>query len=361
MAAYQADDYVDLVNTTLRHLERNTWADIVVDNQRHIALPMILRKKKVEFGSGYGHQFNARFFSNDAAKNVKLNATDNPTTADTQKTGNVPWRHSETHWALEERIISMNRKPSRLVSLLKTSRVDAMTSLAELMETNFWSKPTDSSDELQPYGVPYWIVKNSSTGFNGGNPSGFSDGAGNLSSSTYTRWKNWTAAYTQVTKQDLIRKWREAATKTDFRPPVDGPFSNVAYKGSGSGKNSGYNESRSSQCMYFTTYAVLQPLEEILESQNDNLGNDVASKDGMVHFRRLPVIWVPWLDNNDSSNPIYGINFKLFKVAFLSGEYMKETKVKPHPLHHRTIVQYTDCSYNFFCNDRRGNFVLYVV
>ena len=103
--AYQADDYTDLVTTTLRHLEKTTWADIVVDNQRHIAMPKILKKKAVQFGSGYGHQFNVRVFSNNAARDVKLNETDNPTTADTQKTGNVPWRHSETHWALEERII----------------------------------------------------------------------------------------------------------------------------------------------------------------------------------------------------------------------------------------------------------------
>ena len=77
--AYQADDYADLITTTLRHLEKTTWADIVVDNQRHIAMPQVLRKKSVQFGSGYGHQFNCRFFSNNAARNVKLNEVDNPT------------------------------------------------------------------------------------------------------------------------------------------------------------------------------------------------------------------------------------------------------------------------------------------
>ena len=341
---YQADDYTDLVTTTLRHLEKKTWADIVVDNQNHIAMPKILKKKAVTFGSGYGHQFNVRVFSNQAARNVKLNETDNPTTADTQKTGNVPWRHSETHWALEERIISMNRSPSQLVSLLSTSRVDAMTDLAELMESNFWGAPSSSSDTLAPYGVPYWIVKNNTTGFNGGHPSGFSD-VGGLSQTTYARWANWTSQYVSVGKSDLIRKWREAATKTEFRPPVDGPFNNMG-----------------SQWGFYTDYTVLGTLEEVLESQNDNLGNDVASKDSAVQFRRIPVEWVPYFDNNsgtvDTTNPVYGINWSVFKPCFLSGEYLKETKVSPHPLHHRTITQYVDCTYNFFCNDRRRNFVL---
>ena len=344
---YQGDDYTDLVTTTLRHLEKTTWADIVIDNQRHIAMPKVLKSKKVQFGSGYGHQWNVRVLSNDAARNVKLNETDNPTTADTQITGNIPWRHSETHWALEERIISMNKAPARLVDLLQTSRVDAMTDLAELMETNFWSVPASSSDSLVPFGVPYWVTATSISttgGFNGGAATGHTE-VGGINPSTYARWKNWNCTYSQISKQDLVRKWREAATKTEFRPPVDGPFSNM-----------------NSQYSFYTDYAVLATLEELLEGQNDNLGNDVASKDGSTVFRRIPVEWVPYFDNNsgtsDTTNPVYGINWAVFKPCFLSGEYMKETKVQPHPLQHRTIVQYIDCTYNFFCVDRRRNFVL---
>ena len=345
--AYKAKDYADLLTTTLEHLETSTWADIVVDNQRHIAMPKVLRDKRVMWGSGHGHQFNVRLFSNNAARNVRLNEVDNPTTADTQKTGSVPWRHSECHWALEERIIAMNRAPSRLVSLLQSSEVDAMTDLAELMETNFWSKPASSTDELKPYGVPYWITTtgySTTGGFNGGRPVGFTD-VGGLDPNTYSRWKNWTTQYVNVSKADLVRKWREAAVKTEFRPPVEGPFSNMA-----------------SDYGFFTDYTVLGTLEELLESQNDNLGNDVASKDGMTVFRRIPVEWVPWFDNNsgttDTTNPIYGINWSVFKCAFLSGEYMRKTDVAPHPLHHRTLTQYTDCTYQFVCNDRRRNFVL---
>ena len=348
--AYQADDYADLITTTLRHLERTTWADIVVDNQRHIAMPQILKKKKVEFGSGYGHQFNVRFFSNNAARNVKLNEVDNPTTADTQATGNVPWRHTETHWALEERIISMNRAPSRLVSLLQTSRVDAMTDLAELMESNFWSKPSSASDELSPFGIPSWIVYTSPAGFTGGNPSAFPQtGAGSIDSDVHARWKNWSANWSAVSKADLIRKWREASTKTEFRPPVDGPFNNM-------GGDYGY----------YTNYNVLGQLEEVLDGQNDNLGVDLDSMGGRTTFRRVPVIWVPWFDNNATklssdagvTDPVYGICWRSFKVAFLSGEYLKTTKVAPHPLHHRTLTQYTDLTYQFFATDRRRNFVL---
>ena len=356
-----SSDYLDLIISTMKNFEKLTWTDLVPSLQKHTAMPELLRKKRVEFGSGYGHQFNVRLYSNNAARNVKLNEEDNPTTADVLDTGQVGWRHSETHWAIEERIIAMNREPARLVDLLKVSRIDAMTSLAELMETNFWGEPPASSDEVAPLGIKYWISRvNSSNavpataGFVGNLPckddktdQGHTKVGGlDPAIAGGEKWRNWAGKYTNVSKSDLIRKMREASVKTFFKPPVDGPFSN-----------------KSVDHAYYTTYAVISKMEEILESQNDNLGNDVASKDGLVQFRRNPVIWVPKLDDNteDGSNKIdavYGINWNNFKPIFLRGEYMKESRVSPHPLHHRTITQYVDCTYNFFCNDRRSQFVL---
>ena len=359
-----SSDYLDLIISTLKNFEKLTWTDLVPSLQKHTAMPELLRKKRVEFGSGYGHQFNVRLYSNNAARNVKLNEEDNPTTADVLDTGQINWRHSETHWAIEERIIAMNREPARLVDLLKVSRIDAMTSLAELMETNFWGEPPTNSDEVSPLGIKYWISKDDFNSVGNGPPTtaGFkgnlpvSDAnvdaghtkVGGLAPSVASgdKWRNWVGKYTNVSKSDLIRKMREASVKTFFKPPVDGPFSN-----------------KSVDHAYYTTYAVVSKMEEILESQNDNLGNDVASKDGLVQFRRNPVIWVPKLDGDvdGSSNAIdaiFGLNWSNFKPVFLRGEYMKESRVSPHPLHHRTITQYVDCTYNFLCNDRRSQFVL---
>ena len=351
--AYASSDYQDLIETTLRHLDKVKWTDIVVDLQRHTAMPQLLKKNRVEFGSGHGHQFNLRVDSNNAARNVKLNEEDNPTTADTQIRGQIDWRHSETHWAIEERIIAMNREPARLVNLLKTSRVDCMTSLAGLMEENFWGPPPAKGDSLKPLGVNYWIALggDSDKGFlgnlpeSGGYVAGDKIGGVDPANATYgARWKNYVDFFSKVSKSDLIRGWREAAVKTDFRPPVDGPYNNVGQ-----------------QFAFYTSYAIISRMEEILESQNQNLGNDVASKEGLTTFRRTSINWVPFLDvdqGNVAQNRVYGINWKNFMPVFLSGEYMRESKVAPHPLHHRTITQYIDCTYNFLCNDRRSQFVL---
>ena len=351
--AYIASDYQDLIETTLRHMDKVKWTDIVVDLQRHTAMPQLLKKNRVEFGSGHGHQFNLRVDSNNAARNVKLNEDAPPTPADPQIRGQLAWRHSETHWAIEERIIAMNREPARLVNLLKTSRVDAMTSLAGLMEENFWGSPPAKGDTLKPLGVNYWIALggDSDKGFlgnlpeSGGYVAGDKIGGVDPANATYgARWKNYVDFFSKVSKSDLIRGWREAAVKTDFRPPVDGPYNNVGQ-----------------QFAFYTSYAIISRMEEILESQNQNLGNDVASKEGLTTFRRTSVNWVPILDvdqGNVAQNRVYAINWKNFPPVFLSGEYMRESNVSPHPLHHRTITQYIDCTYNFLCNDRRSQFVL---
>jgi hypothetical protein len=211
-----------------------------------------------------------------------------------------------------------------------------MQDLIVLFETQFWSKPSTSSDKLNAFGIPYWVVKNASTGFNGGNPTGFSSGAGGISSSTYTQWANYTAQYTDVTKEDLIVKMRTAAAKTGFVNPVMFPDTN-----------------RGDRFSHMTTYSVIATMERILETQNDNLGNDVASKDGQVMFRGNPVEWVPYLDSNDSQNPIYGINWGVFQPIFLSGWYLRETPPTPSQDMHTVVSVHIDSTYNFRCTDRR--------
>lgn len=339
--ALQASDIGDLVALTQRELGRMKWTDISLSLQNYTAMPNLLRTEKVEFGSGQGIQWNVQVRNAGLARNVGLYETDNVNVQDVIVQANIPWRHTTVSYAIERREQAMNREPARIVELVKVRRHTALNDLAEIMEQNFWTKPTDSTDTVKPFGVPYWVVKNTSTGFNGTNPSGFTSGAGNISSSTYTAWANYTAQYTSVTKDDLIRKLRGAMTKTDFRAP--NPHPDYARSGPRYG--------------LYTNYDVLQPMEELLEAQNQNLGNDLASKDGMVIFRRTPVTWVPYLDS-DTSDPVYGLDWSVFYPCFLSGEYMNEMVMPPSDRQHTVVNTHIDNSYNFKCADRRRNFVV---
>ena len=338
--ALSAEQIADLVTTTQRELGKLRWTDMTGDLQEYVAMPKLLKKEKVQFQSGYGIQWNLMKGTSGAARNVGLFNTDALNVADQMITANIPWRHSTTSYAFERREIAMNREPARIVELIKTRRADAMIDLAKLCETDFWSKPTDSNDQVRPFGVKYWVVGNASEGFNGGNPSGFSAGAAGLDAATYPRWKNWTAEYAQIAKDDLVVKWRKAATFTKFMPPVE---------------IKDYN--RGDRYGYYTNYTVFGKLETILENQNDNLGNDLASKDGAVVFRKTPVTWVPELDA-DTTNPLYGLNWGVFFPVFLSGEYMREDPPEKAPNQHNVMHVFVDSTYNNKCTDRRRLFVL---
>ena len=340
MATLTASGLGDLVATTLKDLGRLRFTDISSPLQRHTAMRNLLLENRVTLESGYGIQFDVMVAQTNAAHNVGLAATDNVSIVDTMIQGSADWRNSSTNYGIIGQEISMNGAPSRIVELIRVRRLGALISMAELMESNFWGPPVALTDDLTPWGVNTWIVKNASEGFNGTVPSGYTV-IGGINPTTYPNWANWTAQYTNVTKDDLFRKWRKAATFTDFQPPVEGiPSFNT-------GDDYGF----------YTNYGVIGPMEELLQSQNENLGTDIAKYDGEATFRRVPVRWVPKLEA-DTTNPVYGINWGVYKTYILQGWWLKETNVPIYPGQHTLSAFFVDCTYQWVCKDRRRNFVI---
>ena len=329
----------DLVQTTLRNLGKPNFTEIATDLQDHTAMQSLLKKDRVTFQGGVGAQWDVMVNHSGSAANVGLGASDNVSIVDTMVQATADWRNTTANWSVIGQEVSMNQGEARIVDLIKERRIACMIALAELMESNFWGPPVASDDQVTPWGVNTWIVKNATEGFNGGAPSGFTTIG--LNPTTYPRWKNWTAQYASVSRDDFIRKARKAATFTRFKPPVEGiPTFNT-------GDRYGY----------YTNYGVIGPLEEALESQNDNLGEDVASQDGKVMFRRVGVVWVPKLEA-DTTNPFYGINWGYFKTVILSGWWLKETSVPIYPGQHTVSAHFLDCTYQWITRNRRCHFVI---
>lgn len=339
MAVIQPENVVDFVNDTLKDLGKPKFTDISSQLQNHTAAKNLLRKNRVVLESGQGIQFNVLVAQSNSARNVALAESDNVNLVDGMVQASTVWRGSQTSYMLIGQLMAMNREPARIVDYVKQQRIMALISLAELFESNYWAAP-NSADQKTPYGLPYVVVKNATKGFNGGNLTGFTSVYG-LSNATYAMWSNWTAPYTNMARDDGIRQAREAATKTDFLPPVDGiPSPNTG-----------------DEYGFYCNYATIQPLEEAVEAQNDNLGMDVASQDGKTLFRRVPVTYVPWLDR-DTTNPFYGINWGWMKTYVLRGWWMKETNIPYTPGQHTVASHFLDCQYNFVSKNRRCHFVL---
>lgn len=348
---YQPSDYADLVTTTLGAMDQLEWSDLVPDLQEYFVLNKFAKKNRRKETGGTRIEFNLRVGSNNPARHEKLNQTENPTTADLfNRDGNVPWRNSTTYWAIDERIGDMNSEPARIVDLITGYRVDAMQSMAELMEATFFGGPSSSADDETPWGLLHWLQKNASQGFNGGNPAGFSDMAG-INCTTYPKYKNYTDTFASRQKGDMTKAVRRAMRYTHFKPAVKFPSST-----GDSMSDSQYDPNR---FQLLTTYPNIEAWETQVENQNDNLGRDVASRDGTVMIRRCEVVDVPYLTENDSTHPIYGVDWSTFQMHVLKNWWMKETVIPRYPQHRNMSVTFYDCTYNWVCRNRRRNFAMY--
>ena len=150
----------------------------------------------------------------------------------------------------------------------------------------------------------------------------------------------FTAQYAEVKPADLIKKMRLASRKIDFKSPL-----NVAEPKLGSGRG-----------IYTTTDTVVA-MEEILEAQNMNLGNDLASKDGKTLFKGNPVYNVPQLDG-DAEAPVYMLDWSTLGMGVLAGWDKHVSAPKEDADRHNVRNVFLDASMAFVCTNLRNQAVI---
>jgi len=334
------DDAVLLTQQNL--IKRGAFVDLSTDLQDHIAVREMWKQRVKTFNGGDDWEWEAQIDHNHSARTVGLFETDGSALTDTMIKGKVQPRHVNAHYIYDQREKAFQRGGVAIVDLVQTRYVGMMVSLFELMEEILWGKPDDDSDVKTPYGMRYWILRNATEGFYAGNPTGFSLGRGGINSTNYARWANWTDDYAAVAKEDLVRKMRRGHRKTKFRSPVSHAEPMLGKMRNG----------------IYTNDAVLGLMEELLEAQNMNLGNDLASKDGATVFKSTPVIYVPYLDG-DAENPVYLIDWKWMAIGVLAGWENQLTKPYMVPDKHLVRRVDLDCTMQMVCTNLRRQAVFY--
>ena len=291
-----------VVATQNKLIQRGAFVNMQTDFSDFVGVNELWKNKREGFEGGINVEIEYQMSHNNSAKAVGLYQTDSSSVTPTLKKGEVPQRHVNAHYIFDVREPAFQRGGIHVVKLVKSKYVAMMLSFYETMEDFIWGKPDDSSDDETPWGVAYWVVKNASTGFYGGNPAGFSSGRGGIDSSTWTRYKNYTGTYASIIKTDLFRSMRKFATVSKFKSPVN--HATPERPGMGNG--------------IYTNYAVVAEMEERLEENNTNLGNDVAPKDGRTTFKSTPITYVPFLDA-DTTNPVYMLDWRWLYIAVLNG------------------------------------------
>jgi hypothetical protein len=329
----------DLVAATIRDLDEPNLVEIATDIQEFTAADRLLRKKQRTIQGGIGVQWDVMANHSGTFENVGIGAQDNPEIPDHLVQAQADWRGSVVHWSMVGQEMSMNAGKRRIVDLMMVREKMAMIDWVQGMEDNFWGPPVALTDDVTPWGVNTWLVKNATEGFNGAAPSGHTTIG--LNPTTYPRWKNYTGNYAAVSKADLILKMRRAARKTNFKPPVAGIPGNAGANSYG----------------FYTTESVISTMEDILEAQNESLGVDIDPMSNKVMFQRTPLEWVPYLDA-DTTNPVYGLNWKWIQTIVLAGWWMKRTAVPVYPGQHTMSVVFLDSVYQIVFKNRRAHFVL---
>lgn len=333
----------DFTTNTISNFKTGKWSDISLEHQEYVTARLIDEKSVQERG-GPDIRFQIQVRNSNTARNTGLFAQDRTNVEDVMEQGVMPWSMQTYNWSydLAEDVFQTDRET--IIRELVVREHAAKNSMAELDEENFWTKPTSSSDK-RPAGLPYWIVKDPSTtpegAFNGGNPSGFTSGAAGIDSTVYPRWRNWTFGYTNVSKDDLVRKLKKALVFTKFVAPVPHPEL-------GFGK---------AEREVYTTYRVMEPLESLAESRNDNLGNDVARYMGSVVVGGVPFKMAFYLEANDTDDPLYGINWKYFRPYVKKGWHMLRHPPKPGAKQHTVREVHVDNAMNYICYNRRALWV----
>lgn len=360
MPAITPQDVADLVQSILPDLDPMNWEQIAQTLQDYVLMSHWLRDDKVTFEGGIAVRKNLLATTSGAASHTGMTDTDDVDIPSVMDDIIVPWRHAQTKWAYHYQTdILMNVGKAKINDTVKPRRQAAMIDLALELEGKAWQVPS-VNDRLNPYGLPYWVVANATTGFNGGYPTGpdsvqWTNIAG-LDLTQTPNFRNYTAQYATVSKDDLIPKMRTALRATNFRSPIN---------------KEEMSTPRGRDRRYYCNESVCSAFEQIGEAQNENLGRDLAPMtagagfggvqdvDGTLTFKKNPIVWAPALDDTTifptsiANAPVYQIDHAVFFPFCLKGDYLRETGPVVAPNQHNMYRCFIDLTYNFVCTNRR--------
>jgi len=350
----------DLIATTLADLPDQEF-EVTWDNQDY-EFCRIYQNERMEVDGGKDIERKVMLDNTGNARYRRLYDTDEPAVGDTMHTITVPWTQIGTNYSWDKVEILRNKSNAKgFIKLMKIRRVDGLWSLADLIEDRAWKTPESSTDDLYPYGVPYYLTfytdtsgtVNSSSGFNGvavafqdGNYSGTVAGINAVDES---KWRNYCAIYTEVNNA-MLKSFRLAFMYTRFKVPL---FINDP------------SNKRAAQKRIYADFDNVANLMDLADQKDDrHTGKDVLSNlriddGGLVYVNRLPVVPIPQL-NDASYSPIYCVDFAKFIPYVQSGYWMEESEPMTDRGQHTTFTVFLDGAHNNLCLNRRTcGFVLH--
>lgn len=354
---YTKDELLDLISLTLNDLPDQEF-EVGWTHQKYHACRIYQQDRMVIDG---GTQIERRVMLSNTgnARYRRYYDTDDPAVGDHMHTIKVPWTRLGTNYSWDDlEILHQMNSTKGFIRLMKERRIDGLWDLADLIEDRFWKTPTSATDDLYPYGVPYYInmiTKDASdtSGFVGQTVR-YQDGTtgtvcANIDGASQEKWRNYAFTYTDINKA-FMKEIRLALLHTNFSAPifVEDP--------------SGARKAKSG---FYCDFDMVAELMDYADAMDDNhSGKDVFGKmvlnDGAnVLINRTPVTPVPQLNGDvdpetgDETDPLYYIDWTYFKPVVHDGYWMNEGAPESDRGQHTTFTVFLDGAHQNLCTNRR--------
>lgn len=338
MATITPSAIPDLVATTRVSEGRLRFQQIAQNLPFYEVFSRWFKRDKVMFSSGYKIQRTLmNKLNRAAAKHVGFLQPDAVNIMDVLTTMSVEWVHAQTDWGIVYQTdVLMNSGEDLILNIIKPRRIASLLGLVEEIEELAFGSAPGADDNVNPWALKYWITYNATDGFTGAAPSGHTT-KGGVNPTSVPTFKNYSITYTSVSDNDLVKDLRTMFRKCRFVSPISHPD----YRG----------QIRDRYRLYCNE-ETMTAFEDVVRSHNSNLGKDLAMFDGAAYIAGYPIIYIPQLDNDSTSDPVYVIDHSTFYPVCLKGDYLRESG----PIQgegHNTWNCFTDLTYNFLCVDPR--------
>lgn len=362
---------LDLLKLTQETFPHRPNVDVLLKYQAHEALDRLFSDESRETLAGRAISHRVQVKTSGAAKQTRLYAVDSPSVSPVMRNLSVNWTHHQTDYSIERREMLQNMaNRDQIGSLVKSRRIDALLDSADLLEELMWDVPLTTSDDLNPFGIPHWLVPitsaqvaSATAGFQGRNPLAqdavaWSDCGGiDATTSANQLWRSyndvWTSTDGSITEDDLD-KVRTAFRKCKWRSPQ-----NVKELSEAPGRN----------LRFYAGNTLITQFERAARAQNDQLGSDVGKFGEATSFKRIPFVYVPVLDSrDDAANTVYGqypliaINWAFLKIAVLKGDVYRENAPIISKEQHNVLTTFFDLTWQLYTRNRQrlGFMISYV-
>jgi hypothetical protein len=349
------DDLGDLLALTTNDLPKQ-YFEVTWTNNDYEAC-RIYNKESMRIDGGAKIERKVMLSNTGNARYRTYYDTDEPTVGDVMHTIEVPWTRLSTSYSWDDfELLHQMNSTKGFIRLIKGRRIDGLWALADLIEERMWKTPTNSSsDNLYPYGIPYYLrLMNTLTSTDGfvGQTIGYQDGTtgticANIDASTESNWRNYAFLYTKI-DNSFLKKARMAFAKINYKAPliVTDPA-----------------QTRNAQKRVYTDFDNWADFMDLADAKDDNhtgkdvLGNLQVDDGGTVYINRVPIVPLSQLESyiepstSTAVSPIFYVDFKYLVPVVHDGYWMEETKPMTDRGQHTTFTIYLDGGHQNLCTN----------